>query len=274
MKMEVKYIDPPYSYQNWSMLKQLENDDNPFYVAVEMAISEELKRGKSNKKWGSLNQLERELHFRYRAAERLDRCVMIGLGNLGEDYIDIHIGVDVTLDKPDWSTCIDIIKPAVELVGGFEDFHTQLVFRNLGRDVAFNFCDHNHHFGKPHETRILGSLFYPDDLDPHPAFIDPHGYLVQLPYQEYLQSQHWQFKKTEALKHAFYRCQVCNVEGHINLGSELPTHYRDRQLHVHHRTYERKGHELPQDLIVLCDECHDLFHKNRKLAAHKSGVLS
>jgi 5-methylcytosine-specific restriction endonuclease McrA len=31
-------------------------------------------------------------------------------------------------------------------------------------------------------------------------------------------------------------------------------------LDVHHRTYERFGHEDVDDLTVLCRTCHDLFH--------------
>ena len=47
------------------------------------------------------------------------------------------------------------------------------------------------------------------------------------------------------------RCQLCN------LGS-VP-------LNVHHRTYERRGEELDEDLTVLCRECHHTFHEHRKL---------
>ena len=30
--------------------------------------------------------------------------------------------------------------------------------------------------------------------------------------------------------------------------------------HVHHRTYDRLGHEEAADLVVLCGSCHDRFH--------------
>lgn len=30
--------------------------------------------------------------------------------------------------------------------------------------------------------------------------------------------------------------------------------------HLHHRTYDRLGHELHGDLLNLCDTCHDLVH--------------
>lgn len=68
---------------------------------------------------------------------------------------------------------------------------------------------------------------------------------------EYLQSDHWKRTREAALQRADHRCQVCN--------SSWET------LDVHHRTYERVGHELPEDLLVLCRTCHDLFERNGRL---------
>ena len=75
--------------------------------------------------------------------------------------------------------------------------------------------------------------------------------LAAMPYPDYLLTPEWQERRGVMLKLAGYRCRVCNA---------------DKLLHVHHRTYERRGNELPGDLIVLCDGCHKLFHDNRKLA--------
>lgn len=69
---------------------------------------------------------------------------------------------------------------------------------------------------------------------------------------DYLLSVEWEFRRLMALETAGYRCQVCNSFGPI--------------LDVHHRTYERYGHEEPGDLTVLCRTCHDIFHQNRKVA--------
>jgi len=75
--------------------------------------------------------------------------------------------------------------------------------------------------------------------------------LRALPYAEYLQTPEWTKKRTKALRFAQFRCQLCN-------GNE--------SLNVHHRTYERLGHELLSDLSVLCKDCHSIFHQNRELA--------
>jgi hypothetical protein len=83
----------------------------------------------------------------------------------------------------------------------------------------------------------------------------PHYWLPLLPYQEYLQTEHWAKARKTALERADFKCRVCNVG--------------DTELHVHHRTYQRLGREREEDLIVLCKECHSLFHEHGKLAEHE-----
>ena len=69
--------------------------------------------------------------------------------------------------------------------------------------------------------------------------------LATMPYRDYLQTPEWQEVRRAALERAGYRCQVCNAA---------------TPLDVHHRTYERRGHEHPSDVIALCRTCHELFH--------------
>lgn len=76
--------------------------------------------------------------------------------------------------------------------------------------------------------------------------------LRSMPYREYLRTPEWQTRRKRHLKSAGYKCQVCNASS--------------TRLDVHHRTYERRGEELFKDLIVLCRGCHELFHKEGKLA--------
>jgi hypothetical protein len=76
-------------------------------------------------------------------------------------------------------------------------------------------------------------------------------FLDSCDYRIYLLTNHWHHVRAEALTRYANRCAVCNSP--------------DR-LDVHHRTYERRGHELETDVIVLCRGCHDIFHKNGKLA--------
>lgn len=71
-------------------------------------------------------------------------------------------------------------------------------------------------------------------------------------YDEYLRSAHWQrlrrqFKSRDA------RCYLC----------------RSRRFELHHRTYERLGCEVIDDLVPLCRWCHKDVHKR---LIHARGV--
>lgn len=69
-------------------------------------------------------------------------------------------------------------------------------------------------------------------------------------YDDYIQSKDWRERADAAKERAGHRCQVCNSTG---------------QLDAHHRTYERLGSELPEDITVMCRTCHTLFHKSGRM---------
>lgn len=70
-------------------------------------------------------------------------------------------------------------------------------------------------------------------------------------YFTYIQSPQWKRKADAAKKRAGYRCQICN------------RHKSEVTLDAHHRTYERLGDERPDDITVLCRDCHELYEVNR-----------
>lgn len=72
-------------------------------------------------------------------------------------------------------------------------------------------------------------------------------------YYSYIKSTEWRKKADEAKSRAGHRCQVCNRPQSIVT------------LNAHHRTYERLGNERPEDITVLCHECHELFEKQNKI---------
>lgn len=76
--------------------------------------------------------------------------------------------------------------------------------------------------------------------------------LDKIDYYDYIESDGWREKADRAKLRAGMRCQLCNRYGTLN---------------AHHRTYERLGNELEEDLIVLCRDCHKMFHANRKVAS-------
>ena len=71
--------------------------------------------------------------------------------------------------------------------------------------------------------------------------------LRHMRYDLYLKTDHWQHVRKRALDFAKNSCQICNAKGTLN---------------VHHRTYKRRGSERPDDVIVLCRSCHQIFHEN------------
>lgn len=75
--------------------------------------------------------------------------------------------------------------------------------------------------------------------------------LSTMPYSQYLRSDWWKSQRERALGFYGNRCAICDA---------------DDRLDVHHRTYANRGWEPIRDLIVLCRDCHTLFHENGKLA--------
>lgn len=79
------------------------------------------------------------------------------------------------------------------------------------------------------------------------------GKTQRVDYYTYIQSDSWRQKANQAKQHAGYRCQICNRPA------------AEVQLDAHHRTYERLGDEAPEDITVLCRDCHSLYEANKKL---------
>lgn len=67
-------------------------------------------------------------------------------------------------------------------------------------------------------------------------------------YDAYLRSAAWRRRADRAKRRAGWRCQLCNTPAWESV------------LDAHHRTYDRLGLELPDDLIVLCRRCHRRHH--------------
>ncbi len=75
-------------------------------------------------------------------------------------------------------------------------------------------------------------------------------------YYHYLQSDHWQQIRIEALK-LFRTCVLCGSKNKLN---------------VHHRNYKHLYQEIiTEDLIVLCKSCHEEYHNIDKPKKHKKG---
>jgi 5-methylcytosine-specific restriction endonuclease McrA len=64
-------------------------------------------------------------------------------------------------------------------------------------------------------------------------------------YFKYLKSPHWKMMRKAALQ-TYKACVICSAT---------------KKLQVHHRNYKHLYDEIiTEDLIVLCKDCHSLYH--------------
>ena len=69
--------------------------------------------------------------------------------------------------------------------------------------------------------------------------------LRTMPYHEYLQTYEWKTTAKSAYRRAGYKCQLCGA--------------KNVRLNAHHNTYENRGNERSEDIMVLCEECHEKY---------------
>lgn len=71
-------------------------------------------------------------------------------------------------------------------------------------------------------------------------------------YEVYLRSHAWRVFRVEMLARVEYRCEGCGVREDESMLLVLD---------LHHRSYDRLGWELPDDVAVLCRPCHENEHE-------------
>lgn len=73
--------------------------------------------------------------------------------------------------------------------------------------------------------------------------------------EENLASEHWQYMRVRVTERSGGECELCGAP----------------QEAVHHLTYERQGHELMEDLLAVCDDCHKEEHRKHPLLFPAAG---
>ncbi len=71
-------------------------------------------------------------------------------------------------------------------------------------------------------------------------------------YDEYMHSSKWYAKSRQKVKDANYTCEDCGKRG------------RHIIFEAHHLTYANLGHEEMEDLLCLCQHCHNLREFDKK----------
>lgn len=185
----------------------------------------------------------------------LDTCAPVLDTDFAREYWKNARGGDVLMDEQGFNSPMQLVAkagPAVLIgvtcnkcvgpvyVRSRSDATARLRDLNNGRSLACEPCR------KAEQERFTAPL-----RDQYRAKQARVNVLRAMPYREYLHTPEWKSRAERAKRAAGFRCQTCASTG---------------QLHVHHRTYARRGEEWNKDLTVLCADCHELFHKNGKLA--------
>lgn len=79
-------------------------------------------------------------------------------------------------------------------------------------------------------------------------------------YQEYISSPKWRRIAKAAIERAGGQCQKCGISKWT------------KKLEVHHVTYERFKNERPEDLMVLCPDCHKEEDKKRQAGTRRRNL--
>jgi hypothetical protein len=112
-------------------------------------------------------------------------------------------------------------------------------------------------------TRIKKLLF--DDLpvkedikNPFLQSFDFSEVILEKRWELYIGSDCWKRKRNYIIKKRGCKCQMC---GDVSKKSS--------EYHLHHNIYDRLGHEMENDLQLLCNECHSGLHKQFTLTELK-----
>lgn len=65
-------------------------------------------------------------------------------------------------------------------------------------------------------------------------------------YKKYIDSPEWSERRRVYYLNHEKRCRSCGA--------------KDKEIHLHHRTYKRLGREDDSDLMPLCNSCHSILH--------------
>ena len=82
--------------------------------------------------------------------------------------------------------------------------------------------------------------------------------LRAMEYKHYLWSDHWRAARAALI--LLQRC-CCQAGDCMTVGDSWYASDRESEIHAHHMTYARLGHERYEDLVLLCKRHHDEWHQ-------------
>ena len=72
-------------------------------------------------------------------------------------------------------------------------------------------------------------------------------------YDDYLLTKHWRAKRKVIIAERLGICEKCKKKIE-----------EKGKIHIHHLTYENIGDEKNEDLMLLCENCHNKIHHRGK----------
>jgi len=136
---------------------------------------------------------------------------------------------------------------------------------------ALNYLSRSFFDERAERTRIVFLLGKFPNITPKAAwwimpFLFSYGVLdaanlKALTYSDFLQTAYWQAVVWK-VKQRDPWCQSCER----SLG----------EMHVHHSTYRHRGSEWEhlEDLVLLCEQCHKIFHRKQSAQSKNGGHFS
>lgn len=92
---------------------------------------------------------------------------------------------------------------------------------------------------------ILEEDLRPEQISQLAAYLLRVIVLKEMPYADYLKTPEWKRQAARAKKRYGGKCALDAKHGAAD---------------AHHRTYERRGRERPEDVVPLCRDCHQRHH--------------
>lgn len=128
----------------------------------------------------------------------------------------------------------------------------------VGESIAFKVCKERAN-KEPIRIKKTKQLYKPEkirnrkkkrrwkgEILPHRLPSQATGGIV---YSKYIVSESWKNFTKRFYKKNKKECASCSGKTEID---------------IHHMTYERLGHELMEDVVALCNDCHFSFHERMK----------
>lgn len=79
-------------------------------------------------------------------------------------------------------------------------------------------------------------------------------------YEAYINSPKWKMFRRGVIKVRGNKCEDCSIPG--------------PGLHLHHLTYERLGNEIPEDVTLLCEPCHQERHPHKRISRQQNSAFA